>query len=162
MFSKKRLGNIIKTKRLPQYQAHENHTKESLTSNFSETLEKGGYRSKQHVYVSAGERICNRSVIPLRIRGFNGPLNYKQLHELMSNNVFPNSKMDKELQIYSYAANNDFVYYICDERKILDSFTNRRFFRLNCDSQLLEPGASITEWPQCYKPTHCVGKPAAR
>ena len=156
------MKNTVKTKRLPQHQALVNHSKDFLTSNLSETLGKSGYPSLQQMRVSARGGICNRSIIPLSIRGFKGPLNYKQLQELTSNNDLRDSELRDESQIDSYATNIKFVYYLCNERMILDTFTNRRFFRLNCDSPLLEPGASITDWPQCYKPTHCVGKPASR
>ena len=116
-------------------------------------------------YISSAQRnnkrqkldLCNGSVIPPSIRGFDGPMNYVQLHGLLNRNEMP-----LNLEVNSSLTDNKFVYYLCYERKVLNIFTNQRFFRLPCDSPHLQPSISIMNWPQCNKPTHCIGKPDIR
>ena len=106
--------------------------------------------------------VCNGSGLPPFIRGFKGPLTQKQILALMSNSEHNAFYFGGENKISSHSVNLTTVYYICDEGKVLDVFTNRRYFRLSCNSPLLEPSASIPNWPKCYRPTHCIGEPAAR
>ena len=156
--SRLRLENIIKTKRLPHHQAPKNYIKSPVTSqdllsadNFSLDMTEG--REGRH---------CNGSFMPPRIKGFEGPLNYNQLKSVMSGNDFLLPETPFEPKLNSPANTTEFVYYLCDNSKVLSTFTNQRFFRLDCKSPLLEPEISITEWPKCHRPTHCIGRPAFR
>ena len=104
--------------------------------------------------------ICNNSIIPPVIRGFNGPFDYDGLKQTLLQNDGSDSFIQQENDPYSL--NSDFVFYTCDDSKVLDVFTNRRYFRLPCDSSVLRPGISTARWPDCKTPTHCVGMPASR
>ena len=104
--------------------------------------------------------ICNNSIIPPVIRGFNGPFDYNRLKQTLLQNGESNNFVQQENDPYS--RNSDFVFYACDDNKVLDVFTNRRYFRLPCDSSVLRPGISTARWPDCKNPTHCVGMPASR
>ena len=104
--------------------------------------------------------ICNNSITPPVIRGFNGPFDYGGLKQTLQQNDESDSFIQQENDPYSL--NSDFVFYTCDDSKVLDVFTNRRYFRLPCDSCVLRPGISTARWPDCKTPTHCVGMPASR
>ena len=104
--------------------------------------------------------ICNNSIIPPVIRGFNGPFDYDGLKQTLLRNEGSDSFIQQLSDPYS--RNSDFVFYTCDDNKVLDVFTNRRYFRLPCDSSVLIPGISTSRWPVCKNPTHCVGMPASR
>jgi hypothetical protein len=106
-------------------------------------------------------RLCNGSIVmPLSVLGFNGPMNNIELRQILLRNEWINSKTGFEIN--SLKIDTEFVYYLCDERKVLNLFTNQRFFRLSCDSPRLQPTISVMNWPKCYNPTHCIGKPATR
>ena len=104
--------------------------------------------------------ICNNSITPPVIRGFSGPFDYDGLKQTLLQNDGSDSFIQQENDPYS--RNSDFVFYTCDDNKALDVFTNRRYFRLPCDSSVLIPGISTSRWPVCKNPTHCVGMPASR
>ena len=108
-------------------------------------------------------RLCNGSIVmPLSVLGFNGPMNNIELHKMLLGKELINSKTSLGLQINASTINTEHVYYLCDERKVLSIFTNQRFFRLRCDSPRFLPSISAMDWPKCYNPTHCLGKPAVR
>ena len=107
--------------------------------------------------------VCNGTIAPPSIRGFTGPLNNIQLQKLMSSKIgYSSFEMYLGPGIDSSSVNTNYVYYLCDDRKVLNTMTNQRFFRLLCNSSKFEPGLNEMKYPPCYDPTHCVGRPAMR
>ena len=104
--------------------------------------------------------ICNNSIIPPVIRGLNGPFDYDGLKQTLLQNDGSDNFIQQKNDPYS--RKKDFVFYTCDDNKVLDVFTNRRYFCLPCNSSVLRPGISTARWPECKNPTHCVGMPASR
>ena len=157
---RKRLEQILKTKRIQQNPIKASKPKENLTSNTSLTVSMKASTPtfKWNNRVKVG--ICNNSIIPPVIRGFNGPFDYNGLKQTLLQNGGSDSFIQQQGD--TYRRNSDFVFYACDDNKVLDVFTNRRYFRLPCDSSVLRPGISTARWPDCKTPTHCVGMPASR
>ena len=157
---RKRLEQILKTKRIQQNPIKASKPKEPFASNTSSTLILEASTPTFQLNNRVRDGICNNSVIPPVIRGFNGPFDYDGLKEKLLRNCGPDSFMQQENVPYS--RNSDYVFYACDDNKVLDVFTNRRFFSLPCNSSVLKPGISTARWPDCKTPTHCVGIPASR
>ena len=157
---RKRLEQILNTKRIKQNPIKTNKSKENFTSNTSLAviMEASTHTFQMNSRGHVG--ICNNSIIPPVIRGFNGPFDYDGLRQTLLQNGGSDSFIQQENDPHS--RNSDFVFYACDDNKVLDVFTNRRYFRLPCDSSVLRPGLSTTRWPECKNPTHCVGMPASR
>ena len=157
---RKRLEQILKTKRIQQNPIKASKPKEHFTSNNSLTVimntSTPTFKWNNRVHVG----ICNNSIIPAAIRGFNGPFDYDGLKQTLVQNGGSDNFIQHEND--PYIRKSDFVFYKCDENKVLDVFTNRRYFRLPCDSSVLRPGISTARWPDCKNPTHCVGMPASR
>ena len=158
--SRKRLEQILKTKRIQQNPNKTSKPKEHLTTNTSLTVimkaSTPTFQWNNRVHVG----ICNNSVNPPVIRGFNGPFDYDGMKQTLLQNNGLNSFIHQENDPHS--RNSDFVFYTCDDNKVLDLFTNRRYFRLPCNSSVLRPGIYTARWPDCKIPTHCVGMPASR
>ena len=110
---------------------------------------------------SKGLSVCNGSTIPPVIRGFSGPLNYIQLQKLISNMGYSYSETYVGSEFDFTELNKFYVYYLCDDRKVLNTVTNQRFFQLPCNSSKLERGFDEVSYPICDDPTHCIGAPKA-
>ena len=106
--------------------------------------------------------LCNGTNIPPYIRGFTGPMNNIQIQRLLSSIGYSPSEMYLGVDEKPSTENNNYVYYLCDYRKVLNTVTNQRFFRLPCNSSRFEPGISELRYPTCYDPTHCIGRPKTR
>ena len=106
--------------------------------------------------------VCNGTIIPPTIRGFTGPLSNIELQRLVSNNGYSSSEIYLGSDVDTSKINKNYVYYLCDDRKVLSTETNQRFFRLPCNSSNFEPGISGMKYPICYDPTHCIGEPKIR
>ena len=106
--------------------------------------------------------VCNGTIIPPMIRGFTGPLSNIELQRMVSNNGYSSSEIYLGSDVDTSKINKNYVYYLCDDRKVLSNKTNRRFFRLPCNSSNFEPGISGRIYPTCYDPTHCIGTPKIR
>ena len=106
--------------------------------------------------------VCNGTIIPPTIRGFTGPLNNIALQRLISSKGYSSSEMYMGSDVDTSGINKNYVYYLCDDRKVLSTETNQRFFRLHCNSSKFEPRITGTKYPTCYDPTHCIGVPKSR
>ena len=106
--------------------------------------------------------ICNGTTTPPYIRGFTGPMNNIQILRLLSSNGYSSTETYLGMDVDPSTENNYYAYYLCDYRKVLNTATNQRFFRLPCNSSKFEPGPAKTKYPTCYDPTHCIGRPKTR
>ena len=135
-------------------------SKENFTSNTSLAVIMEASTPTFQMNSRGNVGICKNSIIPPVIRGFNGPFDYDGLKQTLLQNDGSDNFILQEND--PYIRKSDFVFYTCEDNKVLDVFTNRRYFRLPCDSSVLKPELSTTCWPECKNPTHCVGMPASR
>ena len=147
-----RLQNIIKSKRIPPSQIMKQNIAELQNEELPTPLK----------LVEKPINICNGTNIPPNIRGFSGPMNNNQIQRILSSIGYSPSEMYLGMDIDPSKENNYYAYYLCDYRKVLNTVTNQRFFRLPCNSSRFEPGISELRYPTCYDPTHCIGKPKTR
>ena len=154
-----RLQNIIKNKRIPPTQIiKQKIAKIQKNDLISDDL--GEYFPKMSR--SKEITVCNGTITPPLIRGFTGPLNNIELQRLISSNGYSSSETYMGSNVDKLRINKKYVYYLCDDRKVVSTETNQRFFRLPCNSSKFEPGINGTRYPTCYDPTHCIGIPKIR
>ena len=154
-----RLQNIIKNKRIPPSQImKQSIAKIKKNDQISVDLDKYFPKMSKSKEIT----VCNGTIIPPTIKGFIGPLNNMELQRLISSNGYSSSETYMGWNVDTSRINRKYVYYLCDDRKVLSTKTNQRFFRLPCNSSKFEPGITGTKYPTCYDPTHCIGVPKIR
>ena len=161
----KKLENQMKIKRLSQQSSGEYDWKQALQRGQlllrRRTNDNQATESSNKI-VERDHKICSGAFLSFPIRGFQGPLSHTQMLALMSKMYHIHQFGQSSLFNNSEDSYDDYVYYLCDDGRVLDLVTNRRFFRLQCNSSSLQPQMLVHNWPNCYSPTHCIGDPLLR